>query len=203
MTILFAVLAFIFFLVSCYLAYPWLRERYSFRQYLDEYRSAESLMEHVYTSRNGTKVYQYKNVLNLPPKRAIKAELQMKLSTLCLTAKMFDEYTAAMKAACNKNDLQRVGYLIGRMEERRTLPAEENTLAALSDTLLLLEGENPKATSEFWMKKKRKLWEEDDDCYAFFLHVALTCTRDIKEQSPEETLRSLRFQAEQHLLHRL
>lgn len=197
------VLTIVLFSTTCYFAHPWIRQRYAFRKYRDEYKSAESKMECVYTAKDGTRVYKYKNVLNMPPRRAIRAEVATRMSKLCMTEKMFDEYTRAMTVACNKNDLKQVGYLIGRMEERRTLPAEQNTLEALADSFLLLEGENPMSTSEYWFKKKKALWAADEDCHAFFLHTALRLTRSIDDLSPIDTLRFLQNQAAEYSLSRL
>lgn len=184
-----------FFITTAILVVPIIRRKMIIRFYAREYKSEESKMEHVYTDVFGNRWFQYKNFLNLPPKRAIAGELAVRMASLCLDDKMFDKYTAIIREACNKKDLVTVANYIQRMEERRLLPAELNTTMSLANAFFLIEGENPKSTSDFWFKEKKKIWEQDEDCAAFFLHKALSITRDISDISQTDLLLYFQRQA--------
>jgi hypothetical protein len=188
-------LTLLFLATTIYLLVPVIRRKYIIRYYAREYSSEESKMEHVYTDVFGNKWYQYKNFLNMPPKRAAAGELAVRMSQLCLDEKMFDQYTAIMRDACNRKDLVTVANYIQRMEERRLLPAEMNTTMALANAFFMIEGENPMSTSEYWFKEKKKVWEQDEACAAFFLHKALSITRDISDISQTDLLLYFQRQA--------
>lgn len=192
MTILFLILTILFFSTSVYLGLPWIKRKYSIRKHRDEYKALENDIEVIYDDEFGNRWYQFKNVMSMPSKRAIAVERATRLAKLGLTEKMFDEYTFALKQANNVKDTNRIGYLVGRMEERRTLAADENTIVGMADGYFFLEGENPKTPSAYWLKKKKEIWAKDDKCYAFFLHKSFSTIRDIKDISEEDFLRSLK-----------
>jgi hypothetical protein len=203
MTILFLILTILFFSTSVYLGMPWIKRKYSIRRYRDEYLAAENDIEVIYTDDFGNRWMQYKNVLNLPSKRAIAVAIATRMAKLGMTEKSFDEYTFALKQANNAKDTNRIGYLVGRMEERRALAADENTIVAMADGYFFLEGENPKTPSAYWLKKKKEIWAKDDKCYAFFLHKSFSTIRDIKDHSEEDFLHSLTEIAVTHSLTQL
>jgi hypothetical protein len=196
------ILSLIFLSAAVYFFIPWYKVRNDIRKFKDLYDGDESDMELIYVDTLGNHWYQYKNVLNLPPMRAIRAEIRSIDAEFCLTPQMWDQLYILIKLAFNKGDYMRAGHFIDIVNERRTLPAEEETLKAMCDAYFLLKGENPKNTSEFWYKKKQEAWSKDGDCNAFFLRLAMSMVRDIKEVSKEDFLTFLHRQAESDSLNR-
>lgn len=182
---------------------PRLIKRNSIRKYLHEYEGVESKLEAIYKDEQGNTWYQFKNTSDTPYKRGISIELAAGMAELNMIPKMFDDYVVAMRKAINSKDLTKAGYLLERMNERRLLAAEEETLKELANCYFLIEGENPASTSPYWFEKKKEIWNKSDKDYAFFLHSALKRTRNISELSETEILNSLRTQAALKLLHQL
>ena len=176
---------------------PIYRYRKNTKDYIKEYTSLDSKLEHCYTAQfkgESYKFYKFKNVLDLPPKRAIAAEVATKMANLCLTEKMYDDYLMRIKKALNKSDMVQAAGLVTRMEERRTLAGELLTIQALADCYFLIEGENPLQISPYWFEKKKAIWSNDEDCDAFFLHSAFSMMRDIQESSAISIRNYLRSQ---------
>lgn len=173
------------------------------RKHLAAYNEQDGKMERIYTDAFGNNWYYYPNPLNIPPNRSMRVEVARRMTVLCMDDAMFDDYLKEIALALSRKDWNRCAYLVGRMEERRRLPAEENTLKALADGYFLLEGENPKECSDYWFEKKKDIWSKDEACKGFFLHRALSMTRDISDLSESDLLRSLTLEAVARSLHQL
>jgi hypothetical protein len=188
---------------SIYFFIPYWKREKAIAEHRKEYLSAETKLEPCYTDILGNRWYQFKSSLDMPPLRSIRCEVATRMANLGLTEKMFDDYTDQIKKALNRGDVSRAGYLVNRMEERRTLAAEEETLRQMCDSYFLIEGENPKECSDYWFQKKIEAWEKDPAAYAFFLHECLKYIRSIEGLSNTGLLQFLRNQAVEKALHRL
>ena len=197
------VLAIIFFLTSVYLFVPWYKRYRSIKTHRKEYEAADSKLECIYTDSFGNNWYGYKNVLDMAPLRGIRAEVASRMARLCLTDEMFDKYVAQIKSACNHGDLVRVAGLVDRMSERRLRPAEIETIKSLADAYFLLEGENPKETSEYWFDKKKEIWSKDQACMSFFFHEAFKQIRNAGQLSQSDLLNYLLTQQVEDQLSRI
>ena len=89
------------------------------------------------------------------------------------------------------------------MEQRRALAEEEDTLKSLADAYFLIEGENPKQTSDFWFEKKKEAWKKDPECYAFFLLESFRNIRTTKGLSSTDLLDYFRTNAQEQALSRM
>lgn len=197
------ILSIVFFGTSVYLFLPWLKIRQNTKKYREEYRKNLPKMEVIYVDKFGNNWFHFPNLLNLPVKRGIRGEVVQRMAKLGMTEEMFDQYMVEIKRLCNRNDLVGVAGYIDRMNERRMLPAEENSLVNLANAFFVLEGEDPSQVSDHWFARKKAIWAEDPDCYAFFLHRAMSLLRDISALSETDLLEFLQRQAVEKALHRL
>lgn len=182
------ILAILFFLSTVFFAIPWIKTRVKVGKYLKHYVGPESKLEVCYTDALGNKWYKWKSQLDMAPLRAFRVEVATKMANLGLTEAIYDMFMDRMVQAVNRNDLQKVGELLGRMKQRRELAAEEKSLQALANVYFLLEGENPKEPSDFWFGKKKEIWEKDPECYAFFLIESFRSIRSISGLSSTDLL---------------
>ena len=193
----------IFIASTIYFFIPWLKTHRNIRKYRELYKSHDSKLSLCYTDKDGNNWYQFTNLLNMYPMRAIRAEVATNASHLGITPEMFDRYIREAKIALDKGNHSRVGHLLERMDERRLLAAEEETLKGLADAFFVLEGEDPQTTSPYWFDKKKEIWSKDPECYAFFLHAAFSLLRTTSELSKTDLLNYLQTQASGKLLNRL
>lgn len=185
------ILTIVFTAVSAWLYLPVLKRKKWNRKHKEFYQSIDSPIEPVYTDMFGNKWYRYTNHLILPAKRTIRVEMLGRHAMICISENMWAQYIVKLKAACNKGKMHDVSVLVGAMEERSTRAAEAESLLELANAFFLIEGEDPKATSEFWGKKKKEIWSKDSDCEAFFLICAFAIIKDSNELSDTDLLHSL------------
>lgn len=173
---------------TVYFAWPTIKRRKWNRQWKTFYESEDSGIQHVYTDNTGSRWYQFTAKIALPAQRSIAAEVAARHAELCMSPKVFVDYLVKMKELCNSGNLVGVAGLLSRMEERATRAAERETLLDLANCYFLLEGENPKQITQSWSKRKREIWDKDQDCEAFFLICANALIRSSSELSDTDLL---------------
>ncbi len=157
-------------------------------KYLEEYENQSSRIVECYIDDLGNKWLMFENLTALPAKRAIEGGIMSRHAELCLTPELFDEYMNTIFTTLTTNvnkqkAAEEVLRLVARIQERRTWAAETHTVEALANVYFMLEGEDPKDTSNYWFDKKKEIWAKDSKCHAFFLQSAFSTMRGFKDLS--------------------
>jgi len=198
-----SILACILFCSTIYLLVPYVKTKWKIRHYAKAYKNPNTRSEICYVDKMGNNWYHFPNILDMHPKRAMKATVAEKMGHLCITPEMLDRYIREIRIANDKGNTSRVGYLIERMDERRLLAGEKVTLESMMDAYFFIEGEDPESNSEYWTEKKKDIWSKDSDCHAFFLHKSFTMLRSINELSKTDIMDYLLQQELEKNLNRL
>ena len=137
----------------------------------------------VYESTDGSRWYQYDNILQLPAKRAIAAEVATRFAEMNLSKPLFKKLIDEMKKHANNGDIVSLFALINEVEFRLDYIGEEETLLELATCYFCLEGEDQNDYTEGYRKKKLEIFNEDSDCKGFFLDKAFEHTTNFSNMS--------------------
>lgn len=154
-----------------------------FKEYIDDWQ-----LELVYTTRDGQKVYGYKNPMEMPAKRAFSAEIATKQASMNINREQLEGFLVAMETAGNAGQIVELFGYLHNLKERLTWACEEKTLENLANCYLVLEGENPDIVHPKWSERKKKIIKEDLEAKGFFLRYALLRTRDYSALSDKDIL---------------
>jgi hypothetical protein len=132
------------------------------------------LVEVVYESLAGTKIYAMKDITQISAFRGVSAEKAKRFASLCLTE---DELKALLDKAIdglNKNqDIAQMVAILHELKFRVSMICEETSLLELAYIYLMIEGEDVERPSLDFNKKKATLIAEQQDLKGFFLRKAL------------------------------
>jgi|TARA_R100000479_G_scaffold43626_2_gene19975 hypothetical protein len=156
-----------------------------------EAKSQHDLRE-IYTSKDGSRWFEFANPMNTPAKRAIAAEVATRFVNMNLTKDELQKLIAKMKESANKGDIVGLFNLLAEIEFRLDFIGEEKTLLELAATYYVLEGEDADNLSESWTEKKKKILAEDSDARSFFLSKVYLFTTKSSELSGADFRRYLK-----------
>jgi hypothetical protein len=160
------------------------------------FQGEEAKLSVVYVDKLGNEWRQYDNIFHMKWKRAKEAKQAAAHADMCVNPEMLDSYLEKILNALinmpNEAGKKIAVKHLNNLQERRTWAAEETTLQKLANCYWILEGEDPAETSEYWFDKKKEIWKQDSDCYAFFLNSAFLIIRNVKDLSDTGMLEYLR-----------
>lgn len=162
------------------------------RRAVDFYNAIQNdTLIHVHTDIQGNKWYTWQDVRQLPPERAIMAEMALHQLDMAITRDSLMKYLNRMVNNCNQGLITKVAYDIETLLDRLSWVAEEKTLEELALVYLVIEGENYRAPSQKDTQRKKKVFVEDEESKGFFLRLAWKNTSLYSSISDTDILRYL------------
>ena len=149
-------------------------------------------IKHVYTDKSGTKWFEYENMLTIPAKRAIAAEIATRFADMNLTKDQLTRLFAEMKKNANEGNIVQLFHLMGEIEFRLNYIGEETTLLELASCYFLIEGEDETGFDEKHRQMKLDKFKVDSDCHDFFLQRAFEYTINYSNSSGIDILAFLK-----------
>lgn len=150
--------------------------------------SKDITLELVYKSKTGHEFYAHKNVLDLSPSRGVSAARADRFVGMKLSEGNLKDLVNVAIDGINKNqDLVGAVSILHLIKYRLEFLSEENSLLDLASIYYFLKDEDPEFTSEHHNTIKRDIWNKDDECRSFFLHIAIGLTKRFSD-TPEEDL---------------
>jgi len=137
----------------------------------------------IYESKDGTRWFKFENILQLPAKRAISAEVATRFADMNLTKETLTVLIEEMKKAANAGEIVTLFSLLHEIEFRLQFIGEEETLIQLAACYFLIEGEDPADFVESYRNKKIEILKNDSDARGFFLQRSFEFTTNFSQQS--------------------
>lgn len=152
----------------------------------------KSLIE-VYEDAKGNKWYSHENVLELSPARGVSASKADRFVSLRINEpNLLALLDKAIDGVNNpKPDFVQMASIVHEIRRRLAMMCEETSLLELSAIYYFLQDEDPRFPSLHHNKVKHKIWEEDEMCRSFFLHMSLALTKQFSNISEEDLLKFL------------
>lgn len=154
--------------------------------------SKNELLELAYTDKLGNKWYNHSNVLGISPARGIAAARADRYVGLKISENNFkDLINAAIDGVNTNQDFVGAFAILNELKYRSEFLCEENSILDLASIYYFLEDENPEFPSEYHNKKKLDIWQKDELCRGFFLHMGLALTKRFSTTAEDDLLKFL------------
>jgi hypothetical protein len=140
-------------------------------------------LNHVYTAKDGTKWFEYKNPLTIPARRAISAEVATRFAEMNMNKDQLKTLIEGMKKHANNGNIVELFNILAEMEFRMEYIGEEKTLLELASCYFIIDGENENDFNDVWKSRKTEMMENDGDLKDFFLQRAFVITTKYSELS--------------------
>ena len=92
----------------------------------------------------------------------------------------------------NTPDITQAIAILFELKHRTEFLCEENSILDLSAIYYFLKDEDPNYPSEIHNRKKREIWQKDEVCRGFFLHMGLALTKQFSTIAEEDLLKFLK-----------
>ncbi len=151
-------------------------------------------MVEVYKDAKGNQWFSYVNVLEISPARGVSASKADRFVSLRITeGNLISLCDKAINGVNHpsKPDFVGMAAIVHEIRRRLAMVCEETSLLELSSIYYFLIDEDPRFPSHHHMKLKRELWEDDEICRSFFLHMSLGLTKQFSTMSEEDLLKFL------------
>jgi hypothetical protein len=149
-------------------------------------------IKHIYTDKSGLKWFEYENMLTIPAKRAIAAEIATRFADMNLTKEQLIRLFNEMKKNANEGNIVQLFHLMGEIEFRLNYIGEETTLLELASCYFLIQGEDETGFDEKYRQIKLDKFKTDSDCHDFFLQRAFEFTINYSNSSGTDILAYLK-----------
>lgn len=173
----------------------WFKRKQQQKIAIDESTGKKLVLNHVFTSNDGVKWYQFENPLAMPAKRAIAAEVATRMQEMNLTKEKLLGMMKVMKDQANKGNIVELFHTLNEIEFRLNFIAEEETLIELAACYFVMEGEDETDFSEIYRKKKIDYIKSDPEAFNFFVQRAFEYTTIYSELSDSDIHEFLRLNA--------
>jgi|GWRWMinimDraft_13_1066021.scaffolds.fasta_scaffold05070_2 hypothetical protein len=140
-------------------------------------------LSHVFTDSLGRKWYEFENMMTMPAKRAIAAEVATRMQEMNLTKEQLLRLMTSMKKHANDGNIVELFTTLGEIEYRLHFIGEEETLIELAACYFVIEGEDPADFSDKYRKVKVDFIKENKEAFNFFVQRAFTHTIAFSEVS--------------------
>jgi len=137
----------------------------------------------IYTDNKGNDWFEFSNIMSIPAKRAIAAEVATRFADMNLTKPILKELIDKMKEHANSGNVVGLFNILAEIEFRLDFIGEEQTLLELASIYFIMAGEDPSEPSETWKQKKKDLLDGDSDAKSFFLSRVYLITTKFSELS--------------------
>jgi hypothetical protein len=156
--------------------------------------SKDPNMVMVYEDGKGNKWFSHVNVLEISPARGVSASKADRFVSLRINEKnliaLLDKAIEGVNNA-TKPDFVGMASIVHEIRRRLAMACEETSLLDLSAIYYFLQDEDPRFPSHHHDNIKRKIWEDDELCRSFFLHMSLGLTKQFSNMSEEDLLKFL------------
>lgn len=142
----------------------------------------------VYTDKFGNDWFEYANVMQLPAKRAISAEVATRFADMNLTKANLQVLMNEMKKKANEGNIVELFTLLGEIEYRLNFIGEEETLMELACSYYLIGDEDETDMNDFYKQKKMEVFRKDNDAKNFFMEGAFRRTIRFSDMSDIDIL---------------
>lgn len=140
---------------------------------MQKVNAKNDLVQVVFESLKGTKIYAHKNLTEISAFRGVTAEKNKRFASLCLTEEELLMLLDEQLTAFNKQDFAKAAAIGHELKFRASMICEENSLLELAYIYLMIEGEDLEKPTQEYNKKKTALMEVEHDLKRFFLQRAL------------------------------
>lgn len=140
-------------------------------------------IKEIFVDSLGRKWYEFENIMTMPAKRAIAAEVATRMQEMNLTKEQLLRLMTAMKKHANEGNIVELFTTLGEIEYRLHFIGEEETLIELAACYFIIEGEEATDFSEKYRKIKVDFIKENKDAFNFFVQRAFTHTIAFSEVS--------------------
>jgi hypothetical protein len=143
-------------------------------------------LERVFIDDDGDEWFQYANIMTIPARRAIAAEIATRFAEMNMTNESMTVFIDSMKKAANNGNIVELFHLLSEIEFRLTYIGEENTLIELAACYFVLNGEDESDFSDVWKAKKIEKIKSSGRSKDFFLERAFAFTTKFSELSAND-----------------
>lgn len=152
--------------------------------------SKNKALQKVYTDKLGNDWYSLINVMDISPSRGVSAARAERYASLKISEQNLKQLLNVAIEGLNKNqDIVQAISILHELKHRTEFLCEENSLLDLSAIYYFLMDEDHEFPSEYHNAKKREIWEKDEACRGFFLHMALWLTKQFSNTVEEDLLK--------------
>lgn len=155
----------------------------------------------IYTAKDGTRYYEFKEVGLIPAIRAISGERAARFAEMKMTEATLKMIVEDLKKNCKLNNWGRVFQVVDEMNLRLNLYTEENALLELACQYVIIEGEDVENPSPALNERKVTAWREDGAARSFFTMWAYRLIQDYSHLQPSDLVAYL--EATQNVQRRL
>lgn len=163
------------------------RSKRAIERFTIDDREAFGLYE-VYKDKFGNRWYGFTNAARMPAVRSIYCEVATRQAEMNLTKEALESYIVKIENFMNQGEFVSCAHLFAELKARLTDACEEATLLALAGYYFVIEGEDPGTVVDSQIQRKRKIWEEDEACKAFFLLTSYRTTNKLSNISESDIL---------------
>lgn len=149
-------------------------------------------LKKVYTDNEGCNWYEFENMLTIPAKRAIAAEIATRFADMNLTKGQLTRLFAEMKKKANEGNIVELFHLMAEIEFRLNYIGEETTLLELATCYFVIDGEDATGYDDKHRQIKLDKFKDDPECHDFFLQRAFEYTINYSNSSGTDILEFLR-----------
>jgi hypothetical protein len=143
-------------------------------------------LERVFIDDDGDEWFQYVNIMTIPARRAIAAEIATRFAEMNMTNESLTVFIESMKKAANNGNIVELFHLLSEIEFRLSYIGEENTLIELAACYFVLNGEDETDFSDVWKNKKIEKIKSNGRSKDFFLQRAFVFTTKYSELSDND-----------------
>lgn len=127
--------------------------------------------------------YSFDNVLNLPLKRKIAYSTTSHDASLRVAGPDIDAFCSLVDEYVAGKDLAKIGFAVNLLRQYRDLYATKRTLFPIANCVVVMPGEPVDVVTSIWTRRKKEIFETDDQVADFFL----TCAIEFVHRSPSQT----------------
>lgn len=152
--------------------------------------SKNEALELVYTDITGNKWYALKNITDISPSRGVTAARADRFVSMRLSEGNLKELIKKALEGINTNtpDLAQMVAIVHEINFRLNFLSEENSLLDLAAVYYFLKDEDPNVPSEHHNKIKLDIWQKDEKCKGFFLHMGIALTKNFSDTSENDLI---------------
>lgn len=156
--------------------------------------SKNNALKLVHTDTMGNEWYCFENVLDISPSRGLSAARADRYASLKISEPELKALLNKAIEGLNSNtpDITQAIAILFELKHRTEFLCEENSILDLSAIYYFLKDEDPNYPSEIHNRKKREIWQKDEVCRGFFLHMGLALTKQFSTIAEEDLLKFLK-----------
>lgn len=152
----------------------------------------------IFTDSDGDDWFEYTNMLTMPSKRAIAAEVATRFAEMNMTKDQLKTMVEAMKKSANSGNIVEMFHLLAEIEWRLEFIGEQNTMIELAASYYVLDGEDETEFNDVFKMRRIEKLNNNPVVRDFFVQRALMSTIKFSELSSNDIQDYLNLSAQEN-----